>query len=169
VEVQQQQMQTVADDDSGGQEDNDMRDWGADCDGEGQEQAVKDGRVSGVVMMAAVAEDGGGGQWRQRQTKTATDSNSMQDWAAVYKGDRQEQAASDGKETEWRWWLRRWKMAAVDKDGGGWQQWRGWTMTMATVDNNSSKRQQRWTMTACKIRWQTTRGEEESRWQTTTE
>ncbi len=62
MEVQQQQMQTVADDDSGGQEDNDMRDWGADCDGEGQEQAVKDGRVSGVVMMAAVAEDGGGGQ-----------------------------------------------------------------------------------------------------------
>jgi hypothetical protein len=33
---------------------------GWDCDGEGQEQAVRDGRDWGVVMMAAVAEDGGG-------------------------------------------------------------------------------------------------------------
>jgi hypothetical protein len=35
-------------------DDNDMRDWTADCNGKGQEWAVKDGRDSGVVMMAAV-------------------------------------------------------------------------------------------------------------------
>jgi hypothetical protein len=29
------------------------RDWAADCDGEGREQAVRDGRDSGVVMIAA--------------------------------------------------------------------------------------------------------------------
>ncbi len=37
---------TVADDD-------DTRDWAADCNGEGQMQAVRDGRDSRVVMMAA--------------------------------------------------------------------------------------------------------------------
>ncbi len=40
---------------------NDTCDWVADCNGEGQEWAVRDGGESGVVMMAAVAEDGGGG------------------------------------------------------------------------------------------------------------
>jgi hypothetical protein len=48
-------MMTVADDDN-------MHDWAADYDGEGQKRAVRDGGDSGVVMMAAVAEDGGGGQ-----------------------------------------------------------------------------------------------------------
>jgi hypothetical protein len=53
----QWRMMTVADN-------NNMHDWAADCNGEGQEQAVRDGRDSRVVMMAAAAEDGGGGQWR---------------------------------------------------------------------------------------------------------
>ena len=48
-------MMTVADDD-------DMRDWVADCDEEGQERVVRDGGDSGVVMMAAAVEHGGGGQ-----------------------------------------------------------------------------------------------------------
>jgi hypothetical protein len=42
-------------------EDNDMQDWVADCDGEGRERVVSDGRDSGVVMMDAAAEYGGGG------------------------------------------------------------------------------------------------------------
>ncbi len=41
-------------------DDNDTQDWAADCDGEGQERAVKDGRDSRVVMMAVAVEDGGG-------------------------------------------------------------------------------------------------------------
>ncbi len=42
-------------------EDNNMQDWVADYDGEGQEWAAREGRDSGVVMMAVVVEDGGGG------------------------------------------------------------------------------------------------------------
>jgi hypothetical protein len=42
-------------------DDDDTRDWVADCDGEGRERAVRDGRDSGVVMMAAAADDFGGG------------------------------------------------------------------------------------------------------------
>ncbi len=76
--------------------------WAADCNGEGREWAVRNGGDSGVVMMAAVAEDGGDGQQRQRQTMTAADNNGMQDWAADYKGDGQERAARDGGDTEWR-------------------------------------------------------------------
>jgi hypothetical protein len=41
---------------------NDTRDWAAHCNGEGQEQAVRDGGDSGVVMMAVAAEDGGSGR-----------------------------------------------------------------------------------------------------------
>ena len=37
-------------------------DWVTDCDGEGQERAVRYGGDSRVVMMAVVAEDGGGRQ-----------------------------------------------------------------------------------------------------------
>jgi hypothetical protein len=44
-------------------EDN-TRNWAADCDGEGQERAVRDSGDSGVVMMAAAMENGGGGQRR---------------------------------------------------------------------------------------------------------
>jgi hypothetical protein len=43
-------------------EDNDMQDWAADCNGEGQERVVRDGRDSRVVMMEVAAEYGGGGQ-----------------------------------------------------------------------------------------------------------
>ena len=46
-------MTTVADG-------NGMRDWAADCNGEGRERAVRDGGDSKGVMMAAAAEDGGG-------------------------------------------------------------------------------------------------------------
>jgi hypothetical protein len=38
-------------------DDNDTHDWAVDCNGEGQEQAVRDGRDSGVVMMAAATAD----------------------------------------------------------------------------------------------------------------
>ncbi len=40
----------------------DTPDWAADCNGEGQERAVRDGRDSRVVMMAVAVEDGSGGQ-----------------------------------------------------------------------------------------------------------
>ncbi len=43
-------------------DDDDMQDWAADCNGEGRERAVRDGRDSGVVMMAVAVEDGGGRQ-----------------------------------------------------------------------------------------------------------
>jgi hypothetical protein len=86
-------MTTVADN-------NDTCDWAADCNGEGQERAVRDGRDSRVVMMAAAAEDGGGRQQQQRQTITAADDNGMQDWAADYKGEGQERAARDNGDTE---------------------------------------------------------------------
>ncbi len=110
-----------------------------------------------------------GGGWQQwRQTMTAVDDNSMQDWVAAYEGDGQEQAARDGKDTEWQWRLRGWKMAAVDDNSGGWwQRWR-WTTTMATADDNSSKQRQGRTTTACKIKQWTTRGKEENGQQTTT-
>ncbi len=62
-------------------EDN-MQDWAADCDGEGQEGAVRDGGESELVMMAVAVEDGGGGQRWQRRTTIAAEDNSMQDRAA---------------------------------------------------------------------------------------
>ena len=40
---------------------NDTCDWVADCDGEGQERAVRDSGDRAVVMMAAALKDGGGG------------------------------------------------------------------------------------------------------------
>jgi hypothetical protein len=58
-------------------DDDDMRDWAADCDGEGQEQVVRDGGDSGVVMMAAAAEDSGGGWQWPRRTTTAADNSGM--------------------------------------------------------------------------------------------
>ncbi len=81
---------------------NDTRDWVVDCDEEGQEQAVRDGRDSGVAMMAVAAGDGGGRQRQRRGTMTAADTNGMQDWAADYKGDGQERTARDGGDMEWR-------------------------------------------------------------------
>jgi hypothetical protein len=88
-------MTTVADED-------DTRDWVVDCDGEGQEQAVRDGGDSKVVVMAVAAEDGSGGQRWQRWTTTAADNNGMQDWAADYEVNEQERAARDGRDTEWQ-------------------------------------------------------------------
>jgi hypothetical protein len=88
-------MTTAADDD-------DTHDWVVDCDGEGREQAGRDGKDSGVVMMAAVAEDGGCGRRRRRRTTTAADDNGMQDWAADYEVDGQGRAARDGGGTEWQ-------------------------------------------------------------------
>ncbi len=82
--------------------DDDMRDWAADCNGEGRERVVRDSEDSGVVMMAAAAENGGGGQRRQRRTTTAADNNGMQDWAANYEEEGQERAARDSGYTEWR-------------------------------------------------------------------
>ncbi len=58
---------------------NDTCDWAADCNGEGGEQALRDSRDSGVVMMAAAAEEDRGGQRWQKRTMTAVDNNSMQD------------------------------------------------------------------------------------------
>ncbi len=40
-------------------EDNSIQDWVADYNGEGQERAAREGRDSGVAMIARVAEDGG--------------------------------------------------------------------------------------------------------------
>ncbi len=61
---------------------NNTQDWAADCDGEGRERAVRDGKDSGVVMMAVAVEDGGGRQQQQRRTMIAVEDNSMQDRAA---------------------------------------------------------------------------------------
>ncbi len=83
-------------------DDNDTRDWVADCNKEGRERVVRDSRDRGVVMMAAAAKDGGNRQRRQRQTMTAADNNSMQDWAVDYKGDGQERSARDGGDKEWQ-------------------------------------------------------------------
>jgi hypothetical protein len=65
-------MTTAVDDDS-------LQDRVADHDGEGQERAVRDGRDSGVAMMAAakkaVAEDSDGRQqWQRRRTTAVEDS-----------------------------------------------------------------------------------------------
>jgi hypothetical protein len=83
-------------------DDNDTCDWMADCNGEGRERALRDGGDDRVVMMAAEVEDSGGGGRRRRRTTTAADDNGIQDWAANYKGEGQEQAARDGIDTEWQ-------------------------------------------------------------------
>jgi hypothetical protein len=60
-------------------DDNDRQDWVADCDGEGRERVVRDGRDSRVVMMAMAVEEGGDGQGGQRRTMMAVEDNGMQD------------------------------------------------------------------------------------------
>ncbi len=147
-------MMTVADD-------KDMQDWAADCNGEGQERVVRDSRDSGVVMMAVVVEDGNGRQQRQRRTTIATEDNSMQDWAADYNGEGKERVAREGGDSGVA------MMAAAAEGGGGGQQWWQWTTT-AMADDNSIGQQRRRMMTACKIERRTTRGKEESGWQTST-
>ncbi len=94
-------------------DDNDMQDWVADCNGEGQERAVRDGRDSRVVIMAVPVEDGGGGRQWQRRTMIATEDNGMQDRVADYDGEGQEQAARESGDSGVA------MMAAVAKDGGG--------------------------------------------------
>ncbi len=100
-------------------DDNDMCDWAADCDEEGQEWAVRDGEDSGVVMMAAVAADNDSkGRQQQQQTTTACkigrrpmkgmDKSGRQEMAETWSGD---DGCGDG-----RWW--RWTTAAVDDDNG---------------------------------------------------
>jgi hypothetical protein len=86
---------TLADDD-------DTRDWAADCNGEGRERVVRDGGDSRVVIMAAAVEDGGGGRRRRRRTTAAVDDNGMQDWEADYEGDGQGWAARDSGDMEWQ-------------------------------------------------------------------
>ncbi len=54
-----------------------MQDWAVDWDGEGQERAVRDGRDSGVVMMAVAVEDGGSRRQRQRRTTIVAEDNGM--------------------------------------------------------------------------------------------
>jgi hypothetical protein len=148
----------IVDEDGGGQRY--MQDWVANCDGEGQERAVRDGRDSRVVMMAVAVEDDGGGQQRQRRTMIAAENNVMQDRVADYDGEGQEQVAREGGDS------RVVMMAAAAEDGGGEQQWRQWT-TMATADNDSGQQHRRQMMTARKIKWRTMRGKEESGRQTT--
>jgi hypothetical protein len=99
-------MTTVADDD-------DTRDWAADCDGEGRERAVRDGGDSGVVMIALALEDGGGGRRRRRWTTIAAEINGMRDWVADYDGEGQERVAREGGDSGVA------MMAAVAEDGGG--------------------------------------------------
>jgi hypothetical protein len=108
-------MRRVADKD-------DMRDWVEQCDGEGRERVVRDGRDSGVVMMAAIVEDGSGGRQRQRQTTTVVDDNGMQDWATDYDGKGQEQASREGRVSgndgcSGGRWHRQTTMVAADNDG----------------------------------------------------
>jgi hypothetical protein len=52
-----------------------MQDWAADYNGEGQERVAREGRDSGVAMMAAMAaiNGGGGRQWQWHMTTVADD------------------------------------------------------------------------------------------------
>ncbi len=59
------------------------------------------------------SKDCGSGQQWQRQTMSAADDKSIQDWAADYNGEGQEQAARDGGDS------RVAMMAAATEDGGG--------------------------------------------------
>jgi hypothetical protein len=102
-------MMTVA-------EDKDTWDWAADCDGEGQEKAVRDSRDSGVVMMAMAVEDGGGGRRRGRRTTIAAEDNGMREWAADYDGEGNERVAREGGESGVV------MMAAAAEGGGGGRQ-----------------------------------------------
>ncbi len=113
-------------------DDEDTQDWAADCDGEGQERAVRDSRDSRVVMMAVVVEDGGGGQRRQRQTMIAAEGNGMQDRAADYDSEGKERVAREGRDS------RVAMMAAAVEGGGGGRRWRRWTM-MVTADDDSGR------------------------------
>jgi hypothetical protein len=78
-------------------EDNDTQDWAANCDGEGQERAVRDGRDSRVVMMDGAAEYGSGAQrWRQWARTAMADDDS---------GGQQRQRMTTARKIE-RWTTR---------------------------------------------------------------
>ncbi len=141
-------------------DDNNMQDWAADCNGEGRERVVRDGRDSGEVMMAVVVEDGGCKQQWQRRTTIVAEKNVMQDWVADYNGEGQKWVVREGGDS------RVAMMAAAAEDGSGEQRW-WWWRTTAIVDKNSGGQQRRRMMMACKIKQQTTRSKEESGWQTT--
>jgi hypothetical protein len=124
-------MTTVADD-------NDTRDWAADCDGEGPERVVRDSGDSRVVMMAAaVANNNSKGRQQQQQTAMACkigrrpmkgmDKSGQREMAETQSGD---DGCGGG-----RWW--RWTTTAADDDNGngGWRQRQRRTMT--AVNNDS--------------------------------
>jgi hypothetical protein len=98
-------MMTVVDD-------KDTQDWAEDCNGEGQERAVRDSRESRVVMMAVAVEDGGGGQQQRKWTTIAAEDKGMQDWVADYDGEGQERVAREGGHS-------RVAMMAAAAEGGG--------------------------------------------------
>ncbi len=122
---------------------------------------MRDGKDSGVVMMAVAVEDGGGGRRWQRQTMIAAEDNGMQDWAVDYNGEGQERAAREGRDNKVA------MMAAAAGHGDSRRRWRR-RATTAMADDDSGGRQRRRMMTARKIEWQTTRGKEEGGRQTTT-
>jgi hypothetical protein len=112
--------------------DNDnTRDWAADCNGEGRERAVRDGRDSGVVMMAVVASDDDSEGRKQRMARACkigrrpmkgTDKSGQQEMAETQRGN----------------------------DGCGGGRWQRWTTTVVDDDNgdgNVGQRQRRWRMT----------------------
>ncbi len=99
-------------------DDDNTRDWVVDCDGEGKERAVRDGRDSGVVMMAAAAADNNS-KGRQRQRRTATACKiGQRPMKGMEKSGWQEMAET---------------RSGNDGCGGG--RWRQWTMTAADSNN----------------------------------
>ncbi len=106
--------------------DNDnTRDWVADCNGEGQERAVRDGRDSGVVMMAAAADDDDSkGRQRQRRTTTACKIG-RQPMKGMDKSGQPETAET------------RVAMTAAEVEDGGSGRRQRWRMTTATADDNN--------------------------------
>ncbi len=107
---------------------NDMQDCAADCDGEGQEKAVRDGRDIIVVMMAVAVEDGGGGQRWQTWTTIAAEDNGMQDRVADYDRKGQERVAREGRDSGVG------TMAAAADDNGRGGRQRRWLTTTAADD-----------------------------------
>ncbi len=91
----------------------DTQDWAVDCNGEGQERAMRDSRDSRVVMMAVAVEDGGSVQRRRRWTTIVAEDNGMQDRAADYDGEGKERVAREGRDSGLA------MMAAAAEGGGG--------------------------------------------------
>ncbi len=113
---------------------NDTCDWVADCDGEGQERAVRDGGDSRVVMMAAAAADYNS-ECRQRQRRTATACKIG--WQPMTGRDKSEQ--QEMVETR------------SGNDGWGGGRWHRWTTKTATADDkngNGGRRHQQMTTAA---------------------